>query len=151
MTGSPANPPPPRYVGLTLGLIVAAFVAMIAYWTIWFFGNRAWLAALDTPSYFVFENAFPAADGWLTVACGAGAWALWKRKQSAMFWLLAGGSASIFLGLMDVLFNLENSVYKAGDAGAVVTEALINVYSLGVGAWTLRFGWVNRAWLLSRP
>ncbi len=155
--GHPDRPNParadeaPRFLGLTVGLVAAAFVAMIAYWSIWFFVNRAWLASLDTPSYFVFENAFPAADGWLTVACGAGAWALWQRRQSALFWLLAGGSASIYLGLMDVLFDLENAVYRVGDAGAVGTELAINVYSLGVGAWALAFGWRNRAWFLGRP
>ncbi len=125
---------------------------MIAYWVVWFFVDRSWLASLDTPSYFVFENAFPAADGWLTVACGMGAWTLWKRRPTALFWLLAGGSASVYLGLMDVLFDLENGVYRAGgDVGAVITEVAINLYSLGVGAWAMRFGWRHRAFFLSRP
>lgn len=141
----------PRFLGLTLGLVLAAFVALVAYWTIWFFVNRSWLASLDTPSYYVFENAFPAADGWLAIGCVFGAWALYKRKASALFWLLAGGSASIYLGLMDVLFDLENGVYRVGDAGAVTTEIAINVYSLGVGAWALWFGWHNRRWFLVRP
>jgi hypothetical protein len=140
--------PAPPHLRLTLGLIAAAFVAMIAYWTIWFFVDRSWLASLDTPSYFVFENAFPAADGWLTLACGVGAWALWKRRGYALFWLLAGGSASIYLGLMDVLFDLENGVYRTA-GGAVATEIAINLYSLGVGAWALHFGWRHRAWFMS--
>ncbi|HEY6463831.1 MAG TPA: hypothetical protein VIY73_26860 [Polyangiaceae bacterium] len=143
----------PRYLGLTLGLVVAAFLALVAYWVIWFFVNRAWLASLDTPSYYVFENAFPAADAWLAIACALGGWALWRRRSSALFWLLAGGSASIYLGLMDVLFDLENRVYLAphGDWGSVATEIAINVYSLGVGAWALSFGWRNRRWFLTRP
>lgn len=142
----------PRFLRLTLGLVLAAFVSLVAYWIIWFFVNRAWLASLDTPSYYVFENAFPAADGWLAATCGLGAWALWKRKGSALFWLVAGGSASVYLGLMDVLFDLENRVYLApgGDIGAVVTEVAINVYSLGVGVWALWFGWHNRRWFLER-
>jgi hypothetical protein len=141
----------PRFLDLTLGLVLAAFVALVAYWTIWFFVNRAWLASLDTPSYYVFENAFPAADGWLAIGCALGAWALYKRKASALFWLLAGGSASVYLGLMDVLFDLENGVYRVGDAGAVATEIAINVYSLGVGVWALWFGWQNRRWFIARP
>jgi hypothetical protein len=123
-------PPEPRHLRLTLGLVLTAFVALVAYWVIWFFVDRSWLANLDTQPYYVFENAFPAADGWL----------------------LAGGSASIYLGLMDVLFDLENGVYGApkGDWGAVGTEIAINVYALGVGAWALAFGWRNRTWFLSR-
>jgi hypothetical protein len=145
-------PGEPRFLGLTLGLIVAAFVAMFAYWIIWFFVNREWLASLDTPSYYVFQNAFPAADGWLTLACGMGGWSLWKRRPTALFWLLAGGSAAVYLGLMDVLFDLENGVYLAprGDWGAVGTEIAINVYSLGVGAWALWFGWAHRRYFLTR-
>lgn len=143
----------PRHLHLTAALVAAAFVAMLAYWFIWFFVSRAWLASLETPSYYVFENAFPAADGWLTVACGLGAVALWKRRPVALFWLLAGGSASVYLGLMDVLFDLENGVYGAAGVGpgAVVTELAINVYALGVGAWAMRFGWRNRAWFLAQP
>jgi hypothetical protein len=143
---------PPRFYRLTLGLVLAAFVALLAYWVVWFFVDRAWLASMDTPAYYVFENAFLAADGWLAVGCAAGAWALYKRRPSALFWLLAGGSASIYLGLMDVLFDLENGVYLApkGDWGAVATEIAINVYSLGVGAWALRFGWSNRRWFMAR-
>ena len=142
----------PRHYRLTLGLVLAAFVAMVAYWVIWFFVDRSWLASMDTQAYYVFENAFPAADGWLAVACAAGAWAMWKRRASSLFWLLAGGSASVYLGLMDVLFDLENGVYAApkGDWGAVGIEVAINLYALGVGAWALAFGWRNRTWFLAR-
>ena len=142
----------PRHYRLTLGLVLAAFVALVAYWVIWFFVDRSWLASMDTQAYYVFENAFPAADGWLAIACAAGAWAMWKRRASSLFWLLAGGSASVYLGLMDVLFDLENGVYLApkGDWGAVGTEVAINLYALGVGAWALAFGWRNRAWFLER-
>jgi hypothetical protein len=143
---------PPRFLGLTLGLVLAAFVALVAYWIIWFFVNRAWLASQDTQAYYVFENAFPAADAWLAIGCVFGAWALYKRKASALFWLLAGGSASIYLGLLDVLFDLENGIYLApkGDWGAVGTEVAINLYSLSVGAWALWFGWRNRRWFIAR-
>jgi hypothetical protein len=142
----------PRFYGLTIGFILAAFVALVAYWVVWFFVNRDWLASMDTPAYYVFENAFPAADGWLAVACAAGGWAMKRRKPSALFWLLAGGSASIYLGLMDVLFDLENGVYLAprGDWGAVVTEIAINVYALGLGGWALWFGWHHRRWFIAR-
>jgi hypothetical protein len=140
----------PRGTGVTIALVLLALIAFVAYWAIWFFGDRSWLASMDTHEYFVFENSFPAADAWLALACGAGAWALWKKQPSALFWLLVGGSSAVYLGLMDVLFDLENGVYRAprGDWGAVGTEIAINVYSLGVGAWAMAFGWRNRRWFL---
>ena len=150
--GSAKSQTDPPFLKLTIGLTLAAFIATVAYWLIWFFVNRAWLASLDTPSYYVFENAFPAADAWLALACGVGSYMIWKRRPSAVFWLLVGGSSSVYLGLMDVLFDLENGVYLApkGDWGAVATEAAINVYALGVGAWALYFGWKNRDFFLAR-
>ena len=143
----PSSPPLTR---LTLGLILSAFVAILAYWLIWFFVDREMLANTDTPAYYAFENAFPAADGWLALTCAAGAHAMWKRKSSALLWLLVGGSSAIYLGLMDVLFDLENRIYLApkGDWGAVGIEIAINVYALGLGTWTLIFGWRHRHYYL---
>ncbi len=53
---------------------------------------------------------------------------------------------------MDTLFDLENGIYLApkGDWGAVASEIAINLYSLGVGAWALYFGWQNRAWFMAQ-
>ena len=147
-----AEATPPRFRGLTLALLVVAFVAIVAYWLVWFFGDRGALASMDTRAYYVFEDAFPAADGWLAITCAAAAWTLYRQRPSAVFWLLAGGSASLYLGLMDVLFDLENGVYLAprGDWGAVATEIAINVYALGVGAWALWYGWRHRRWFAAR-
>jgi hypothetical protein len=141
---------PPRGYRLTLALVGIAFVALVAYWVVWFFVDRGLLASDTTASYYAFENAFPAADGWLALACAATAWTLVARRRSALFWLLVGGSSAIYLGLLDVLFDLENGIYRAptGDWGAVGTELFINAFSLGVGAWALAFGWRNRGWLL---
>lgn len=142
----------PRYYRFTLGVLLVAFVAILAYWIVWFFVDRDALASMHDRGYYMFENAFPAADGWLALGCAASAWTLYKRRPSALFWLLVGGSAGIYLGLMDVLFDLENGVYGAptGDWGAVATELTVNIYALGVGTWALVFGWRNRAWLTSR-
>lgn len=139
----------PRYTRLTIVLACIGAVAVVAYWAIWFVGDRSWLASLDTPSYYTFENAFPAADGWLAIGSAGTAYTLATRRPSAMLWLLVSGSASVYLGLMDVLFDVENGVYAAPDVGAVVTEAIINVTSLAVGAWNIWFGWHHRRELLA--
>jgi hypothetical protein len=140
-----------RFRGLTLALVLVAFVALVAYWLVWFFVDRELLASASTPAYYAFENSFPAADGWLAVACAATAWTLHRRRPAALLWLLVGGSSAIYLGLIDVLFDLENGIYLApkGDWGAVATEVAINAFALGVGAWALVFGWSNRKELLA--
>jgi hypothetical protein len=51
------------------------------------------------------------------------------------FGLLAAGSL-IFLGLLDVSFNLENGLYRRLPAsGQMWAELVINVWSLGLGTW----------------
>lgn len=152
-TGAAAPDATPPFYKLTIVLILAAFVALVAYWIVWFFVDRASLASMDTPAYYAFENSFPAADGWLALACLVGAWSLHERKATALLWLGVGGSSAVYLGLIDVLFDLENGVYRApkGDWGAVAAEIGINVYSLGLGAWTIWYGWRHRKWFIARP
>ncbi len=140
-----------RFYRLTMALVLVAFVALVAYWLVWFFVDREALASADTVAYYAFEERVPRAP---TRGSRPRAprprYTLHRRRPAALFWLLAGGSSAIYLGLLDVLFDLENGVYLApkGDWGAVATELSINVYSLGVGVWALSFGWVNRRQLL---
>jgi hypothetical protein len=131
-----------------IAMLWIAFAVVVAYWVVWFFVDRELLASQHTAAYYAFEDAFPAADGWLALTWAASAIALHARRPIAMFWLIAAGSASLYLGGMDILFDLENGVYRAPDTGAVVTELVINVASLALGAWTLAFGWIHRRWLL---
>jgi len=125
------------------GLVVALWigvVAIVAYWTIWFTVDRGWLATLDTPAYYAFENAFPLADGWLALAAAAAAITLRANNPSAAFWLIATGSAALYLAAMDITFDVENAVYTSPDRGVVATEIAINLYSLGLAGWTLATG-----------
>ena len=147
MTGDP----PPRHLRALVVALAIAGIAIVAYWVVWFFVDRSWLASLDSEAYVTFENAFPAADGWLAAACAASVWAIRGRRPSAVFWLTAGGSAAIYLGLMDVLFDLENRVYLVGETGAVITEVAVNALSLGLGGWAMWFGWRHRVWFLASP
>ncbi len=132
-----------------IGALWIGVAAIVAYWGVWFVGDRAWLASLPTREYVVFENAFPAADAWLAVAFAAAAVSLHQRRPAAVFWLIACGSSAIYLGLMDVLFDLENGVYTTGETGAVATELAINVASLAIGIWAPWYGWSRREELLS--
>lgn len=123
------------------------FAAICAYWGIWYFGDRSWLASLDTPAYYTFENAFPLADAWLAITYAGAAIALQRRKPIALFWLLVAGSASFYLAGMDILFDVQNGVYAL--SGEAIAELIINAASIGLGVWTLTYGWRNRRALLA--
>lgn len=128
-----------------------AVSSTIAYWVVWFGVDRDILAAAHTPSYYAFETAFPLADAWLVFAGIAGASALLRRRASTLLWSLIGGSASVYLGLLDVLFDLQNGIYASPDLGAVAVEVLINVLTIALGAVIIVWAWRQRRVLMSLP
>jgi hypothetical protein len=63
--------------------------------------------------------------------------------------MLLAGSASIYLAGMDILFDLENGIYRSPDVGSVAVELFINMGCLTGGAAIVLFAWRNRRYFLS--
>ncbi len=99
----------PRGGRFVLGVLIFGVVATLAYWVIWFGVDREILASAHTESYYAFENSFPLADLWMASSGLAASIALVRRRASALLWCIAAGSISIYLGLLDVLFDLETA------------------------------------------
>lgn len=129
-----------------VGMLVVAILLDITYWSLWF-GHRAWIASAHTRAYYDFENSFPLADAWLGLACLLALLTLRAGRPSAVFWLLAAGSAGAYLCGMDLLYDLEHGIFAAGAGGAVeaVIVALTLVFSTTVLSWT----WRHRGELLT--
>jgi len=94
-------------VHATSMLVAAAGTA--AYWTAWFAAGAVQTG--DDPAYLAFERAFPLADGYMAACWIAAAWLLLRGRATAIPVGIAAGSAMVFLGLMDTLFNLEHRKY----------------------------------------
>jgi hypothetical protein len=127
-------------------VLLASSVVMVTYWVLWF-AARASVASNHRSAYYEFENAFPVADGWITVCLLAAAWSLRTRRPIALLWLLAGGGAAIYLFGMDVLYDLENGIWWRSGAGGVI-ELGINLITLVVAVGTIRWAWRRRSALL---
>lgn len=114
----------------------AACVGTAAYWA----GFSAGPARTDeSASYLDFERSFQLADAYLAVASAAAALACWRRDQEALPLGLMASSASIYLGCMDVLYNVRHGKYRHVTP-AMAAEIAINAYSLVISplaAWTL--------------
>ena len=134
----------PRGGRFILGVLIFGVVATIAYWVVWFGVDREILASAHSQSYYAFENSFPIADAWMTFVGSAATLALFHRRASALLWSIAAGTTSIYLGLLDVLFDLENGIYRSVDTGGVVVEIVINVLTLSMGAVVLFWAWRTR-------
>ena len=130
------------------GLLVAVAVLIVAYWGAWAL-HRSLVASETGVPYTQFEDAFPLADGFLVVCLLAGAWCLVSQRRAALFWLLAGGGAGLYLFAMDVLYDLEHGVWGKGGNGLV--ELAINVLTLVLSITVLRWAWTRRDALLASP
>ena len=125
-------------------LAVALFVGglgTILYWVDFFAGEH--VQASGDRCYLVFERAFPAADGWTAVAALAAAVGLWRGQPSAVLFGIAAGSGFIFLGLMDILYNLENGMYRVRGV-EMAFEIFINLFCMTVGPAAIAFVWRHR-------
>lgn len=143
---------PPLGLRFVLGAMIFAALIDVAYWVIWYGIDRNILAFSQAASYFTFENAFPAADAWLAITLAVGVLGLARRRLWGLFSALLAGGAGIYLGCMDVLFDLENGIYlvpRGGDPSAVLVEITINVLTFGLGFGILAYIWRNRAWFLN--
>jgi hypothetical protein len=127
-------------------MLVGAIALDVAYWTIWF-TRRDWIASEHTQSYDDFENAFPLADLWLGLACVLALVTLLRRHPSALLWLVAVGAAGVYLGSMDLLYDLEHGIFGKGGGGAF--EAVIVVVTWVFSITVLRFAWTRRTELLA--
>ena len=123
---------------------VAALLAVTAAGTAayWIAGNA--LHSSETDAYVAFEHAFPAADTWMASAAIAAAIGLVRRRPWAVLAGIAAGSALVFLGLLDVLFNLEQGLY-ARPSAAMAVEAVINLFCLAAGPFCMAYFWRHRA------
>jgi hypothetical protein len=141
----------PTYVPYRRTVAVFLFITAaltVVYWLLFFFVPEA-VRSSDTPEYLAFESAFPAADLWMALAALLAGLGLWRLKSSAMLWSLLAGSALIFLGLMDVLYNLENNMYALGGSEMAI-EAVINVWCLAFGSFVIWYAWRHRRAFLSK-
>jgi hypothetical protein len=128
------------------GLLLAAALLIAAYWLAWLL-HRSLVASETGAAYTQFEDAFPLADAWLALCLVAASFCLWTARRAALFWLLAGGGAGLYLFAMDVLYDLQHGVWGKGANG--VTELVINVVTLALSLFVLRWTWVRRDALLA--
>ena len=131
---------------VVIGLLWLSAVVTLLYWATFFTSGD--VQSSEAECYLAFERAFPAADLWLAAACLAAAEGLRRRRDWAVLFGIAAGSAALYLGCMDVLYNLENGMYAVWSA-PMVGEIVINLFCLAFGPFLLVWFWKNRRGLES--
>jgi len=142
MRREPWQPPAGR--ALVIACLWLGVGLNVLYWVIFF--STGWVQASHDPVYLGFERAFPAADAWLAIASVICAEGLRRRRSWAVVYGIAAGSAYIYLGLMDTLYNLEHGMYLHL-TGEMLTEVAINVVCFVFGPFLMWYLWRYRRWL----
>jgi hypothetical protein len=125
-----------------IALLTVCALGTLAFWIAFFAGGDA-MHSSESASYLAFEHAFPVADAWMAGASAVAAIGLARRRAWAIPAGIAAGSALIFLGLLDVTFDVEQGLYSPMSA-AVASEIAINVFCLVVGPWLIVWFWRRR-------
>ncbi len=122
-------------------LMLVAALGTLAYWTAYFTAGA--VQTSNDPAYLAFENAFPLADGYMAACLVVAAILLVRGNPTAIPFGIAAGSAMVFLGAMDTLFNLEHGKY-ADMTAEMAVETIINLVSFSFGPFTMIRLWRAR-------
>jgi len=121
-------------------LVAGALVVL--FWA--FYLSDAAALGQEDPLRAGFEAAFPLADLLLAGMLITTGVLFLMRRESAVFFLVAAASMSLYLGLLDVTFYTRHGLYAlTADA---ITEMAINALCIGGGVFGLKAAWrIRRA------
>ena len=121
--------------------MTAFALGTLGYWADFFTSGDVRTAA--DPSYVDFESAFVLADAYLSASYTTAALLLVLQQPAAVPVGIMAGGASIYLGCMDLLYDLQHNKFANMDA-SMAFEAFIIACSFGLGGATIvRF---SQAW-----
>ena len=120
-----------RDINIVIGIGIFAFVAIVAYWFFWFAVPGVVQARTpadpDFAVYSGYELAFPLPDAFVAIAALIGAIGLWRMKDWGFLSMLLAAGGAFFLGLEDLLFDLENHMFVPFNGAAVIELAIVLV------------------------
>jgi hypothetical protein len=115
--------------GIPIFCILTA-VGLVLFW-IGFF--TVGLAPEKPPAgYFAYEHSFPPPDITLAIVLFIGAMMFLKGNAKGAVILAAAGGGLVFLGILDISFNLQNGMYCTS-----VMDMILNAF---INLWCVIFG-----------
>jgi hypothetical protein len=137
----------PAALSILATLMLLTALGTLLFWGVFFAdldAQRAGTLALRSEHWFAWEISFPLADGWLALTAILGAVGIWRLRPAGLLFGLLSGSAMVFLGLMDLLFFLQNDLYIPL-TGEVAIELFIHLWSVLLGLAAIGVLWRHRA------
>jgi hypothetical protein len=139
-------------INIIIGIGLFACIAIVAYWFFWFVVpgvvQSRTLADPGFAVYSAYESAFPLPDAFVAITSLFGVIGLWKMKDWGFLSMLLAAGGAIFLGLEDLLFDLENQMFTPFN-GAAVIELAIVLAILALGPTIITLLWKHRKEFIS--
>jgi hypothetical protein len=140
----------PWFVTYFLCIVLWQVFAILAYWVLWFAAPDVVQTfppqSPEYPSYVVFEQAFILADALLVFSAIIGITGLWRKRPWGYFVLMLNAGGLLYLGSMDLLYDLEHSVFVPMSTGGAVELAIVLMVWL-LGSFNIWLFWTKRAYL----
>jgi len=125
-------------------LLIGTAVGLIYYWIDFYI--KGGVQAVNEDWYMRFQKAFTAADSWTAACALVGAIGLLAGETYGVLFAFIAASSLIFLGLMDVTFNIQNNLYRlVRKSGQMKFELFINLWTLGLGIALIAVFWPRLA------
>lgn len=113
-------------------LLLVTAVVTVYYWVDFFLHGS--VNVVDEEWYIRFERAFPVADGFMSASSLVAAIGLLLGDSFGVAFSLVSAGALLFLGLMDITFNIDNHLYGyLRKSWPMRGEAVINLWCVGLG------------------
>lgn len=117
-------------------LLILTAICCIYYWIDFYVKGEVQVVNEDW--YIKFQKSFAIADLWMAVCALVGAAGLLMGQTYGLLFALLAAASLIFLGLMDVAFNIQNNLYRLiGTSNQMKLEVFLNVWSVGFGIVTI--------------
>ena len=124
-------------VVLAVMLVITA-AGTTLYWLDFFL--RGTVHVVEEDWYLRFERSFPVADAWMAVASAVAAAGLFADADYGIAFALVAAGALVFLGLMDLTFNVQNKLFRLlPRSGEMWTEVVIITWCLTLGVLLLSY------------
>jgi hypothetical protein len=121
-------------------LLIGTAVGLIYYWIDFYI--KGGVQAVNEDWYIRFQKAFTAADLWTAACALVGAIGLLAGETYGVLFVFITASSLIFLGLMDVAFNIQNDLYRlVRKSSQMKFELFINLWTLGLGIALIVLFW----------
>ena len=93
--------------------------------------------------YLKHERSFPLPDlGLITVCLLIAATGLLIGERYGIFFTIVAGGGLMFLGLIDLAFNLQNGLFKTKDMDAYMSIGIVSIVLI-MGVLSLIYGYIN--------